>query len=79
MYRVRARLVPVGVFSGSRNGETEGGSVRQGLNVSKKILQQWLRGMSNQYVRLLGASECALFLVCFCHSRSSVGVHLSVD
>ena len=34
MYRVPARLVPVCVFNGSRNRETEEkGSVRQGLNV----------------------------------------------
>ena len=33
VYRVSVRLVPVCVSDGSRNRETEEGSVRQGLNV----------------------------------------------
>ena len=75
MYRVPARLVPVCVFNGSRNRETEEGSVRQGLNV----LQYYHSAGYEQTVCAVvgGASECALFAVCFRHSRSPV--HLSVD
>ena len=66
MYRVPGRLVPVCVFNGSRNRETEEGSVRQGLSVL-------------QYYNSAGYEQtvCAVVVVCFRHSRSPV--HLSVD
>ena len=38
VYRVPIRLVPVCVFNGSRNRETEEGSVRPGLNMLQHYL-----------------------------------------
>ena len=76
MYRVPTRLVPVCVFNGSLNRETEEGSVRQGLNV----LQYYnSAGYEQTVCAVVGgqASVRCLPLVGFRRSRSSV--HLSAD
>ena len=75
VYRVSVRLVPVCVSNGSRNRETEEGSVRQGLNV---VQYYYSAGYEQTVCVVIGSKrEYALFVACFRHSRSPVP--LAVD